>query len=251
VSQYQNKLGQSRTLNQANAVTNQYGLNGAEANWVTVFESPRGANEATLEQYNVQTFLGSYALPAGELTQRKLAILGRIQWGVGGVMFQADFDWKLGNQLSVLASFVSIMAAFSETTVSPAEVVLSAGFGSGGRASRAQVTRTFPQLHIAGGDPALVVIFPIPPFAHALNLFATDQDFYDTDEVTVRFVGGVSSDFSSVTTDLASFISDAAPFRQALATEDGVRFPESAKFVEVSTSDEAGYNFTPTFTLNL
>lgn len=258
---YENNMGNSAVLSIANAVINQYGQPdkgyiGAEANWKEVFDSRQGI-KAENEQYqifNIQTALGNYALPSVEEgDERKLAILGRITWGIGGARMQADFDWKLGTQLSVPATFVRIEAAYSETEFAPTEVRVFAMFASGSRAARAQVTRTFPQLVVTGdgeGSTA-IVIFPIPPMAQALNIFAGNPEFYDAGVAQVRFVGGVGSDYSSASTDLASFVTDGQPFLQAVANEDGVRFPEAAKFVEISTTEDESYLITPSFTLNL
>jgi hypothetical protein len=253
---YENNMGSSALISRADRVVNQYGqvghgYIGAEGHFRSVFDSRSGLKVGEQFQiWNIQTLLGNYTLPS-ETTERKLAILGRMTWGVGGAIMQVDFDWKMGGQLSVAASFVRIEAAFSETDDAPDDVRVIANLASGSRAARSQVTRTFPQVRISGGEGAEVVLFPIPPFAHALNLFADDMDFYDVDEVQVRFVGGVSSSYSAATTDFEAAVLDGSPFLNALASEDGVRFPEAAKFVELSTTAETAYLVTPCFTLNL
>jgi hypothetical protein len=255
-------MGNSAVVNQSNRVLSHYGPDftggyiGADANWKEVFDSRSGLQPEQAEQFrifNLQTLLGNYTLPNGETTGRKCAILGRLTWGIGGAQMQVDFDWKLGGQMSVGASFIRVEAAFSETVVSPDDVRVIAMFSSGSRAARSQVTRSYPQLITSNeGDPVEVNVFPIPPFAHALNLFALEPEFYETGGIQVRFLGGASAGFSAVSTDLESFITDGIPFLQALATEDGVRFPEAAKFVEVSTVlATSTFHYTPCFTLNL
>lgn len=256
---YENNMGQSVVLNrQSDFLTNQYGepnhgYIGAEGNFREVFDSRQAISaDEQFRIFNIQTLLGNYTLP-NAVVGRKLAILGRLNWGVGGASMQVDFDWKMGGQLSVAASFVRVSAAFSETDNAPEEVRVIANFSSGSRAARSQVTRTFPKVVVAGdgGAPLSVVMFPIPPFAHALNIFATNPDFYDADAAQIRFVGGVSTDYSSVTTDLESAVLDGVSFLNALGNEDGVRFPEAAKFVEVSTIIADSFPITPCFTLNL
>jgi hypothetical protein len=256
MSQYQNNLGKIVVLNRANAVTNQYGMLGAEGRFQTVFDSSRGPSadidDSQLRIYNIATWLGGYNLPAPVEDQpRKLCILGKLQYGIGGATFEVDFDWKLGTQLSVCASYVRIMAAFSEVVNAPDSVSIGAMMSSGGRASRAQTTRTYPMLSVNNAEGS-AVIFPIPPMAFALNLFSAEETFYDADEVTVRYLSAITnSDFSSTSQELVSFKSDASPFLAALSG-DGLRFPESAKFVQVTTSaSENGLLFTPSFTLSL
>lgn len=253
---YPTNFGQSLRLNRQSRIRNQYGqsdVNGvalADGDFAEVFDSRRDGDSSELRQYCIQTMIGGYQLPSGEVDNRKVAILGRIEWGIGGVSMMADFDWKMGNQLSVAASFIRLSAAYSETEDTPQEVGVMAMFSSGGRAARSQVTRSYPQLTMTGGD---VAIIPIPPMAHALNLFdASGEDFYDDGIASIRYVGGVSNGFSSGSSDLCSWVSDGAPFLQALATEDGVRFPEAARFVEISFEAENQniYLITPCFTLN-
>lgn len=261
---YANNLGNSTILTQASHVTDQYGnaigrgYTGCQADWAEVFDTRNADDGEALKIFNIQTLLGNYFLPA-EGTGRKVAILGNLTWGVGASSFSVDFDWKTGNQITLAAKFVRLQAAFSEIVQAPDKIRIAGLCTPGNSGARSQVTRTFPQLTISGGnvdpDDNQIVIFPIPPMAHALNLFATDSSFYGTDVIQVRFVGGVSSDFSTTTTDLASFVTDGVPFAQALTQEDGVRYPEAAKFVEVSVAgspeDVTVFHFTPTFTLNL
>lgn len=264
---YQNNLGNNVRLSQAQRVTSQYGDGpgqgaggnggylGAAAEWVGVLDSPRGEDCPQLQVFTINTWLGNFELPeAGESAVRNLSVLGRLQYGIGGAEFSVDFDWKNGNQLSVVASFVRVMAAFSTTgtQIAPPEVTVGAMFASGGRAARSQATRTYPQLIVNDGEDGTVV-FPVPPMAHALNLFCVEPEFYEAGNVEVRFLGGANNGFSAASdADLVSFVTDGVIFLQALATEDGVRFPESVKFIEVSgVADAQDFHFTPCFTLNL
>lgn len=243
-------LGNKITVYQTNKVTNQYGPQGALGDFVTVLESPNYGQDGQISQFNVQTWLGAANLPSAEIEERRLALLGKLTWGIGGATFQADFDWKIGNQLSFAASFFRVDIAFSEVGEgSPDSVTVGAMHSSGGRASRSQVTRTYPKV------PVGTSLFPIPPFAHALYLFADDPDFYGDDEgvpnATIRYVGGASSGYSAISTDLESFVTGGAPFLAALSNEDGVRFPEAARVVEIVAAGGLGpWGVTPTFTLN-
>lgn len=254
MSQYQNNLGNTARLSRSSSfVSNQYGKLGAEGNFAEVFDSAKGEDadpdDSQLRIYNICTWLGGYNLPA-VVTGRALTILGKLEYGIGNASMVVDFDWKVGTQISVAASFIRVKAAYSENGPNtPAEVVVGASVSSGSRAARAQVTRTYPQL-IVNDDNA--VLFPIPPMAHALNLFSSDPAFYTAGKVVVRFVGGASGGFSAASTDLVSYVGDGVPFSLALGNEDGVRFPESAKFVELSTAVAAtDYHITPCFTLSV
>lgn len=251
--QYQNNLGKPIVLNKANLVTNQYGSNGLGAigRFASVFDSSVGPDadpdDSQLRIYNLMTWIGGYTMPAGDST--RLAILGKLEYGIGGASFEVDFDWKLGTQISIAASFVRVMAAYSEVAASPESVSIAAMMSSGSRAARSQVTRSYPRLIMNDSSP---VIFPIPPMAHALNLFSTDREFYEPDGVQVRFIGAANNGFSALATSLESFNYDGSIFLNALANEDGVRFPEAAKFVELSTATVAqDYHVTPCFTLSL
>jgi len=241
-------LGNKIELNQGSFVTNQYGPHGAIGEFVTVLESPRYEQNSEVFQFSVSTWIGPTNLPP-DITARKLAILGKVTYGIGGASFSADFDWKIGNQLSFAASWFRIDAAFSEIgDTCPDKVSIGAMHSSGGRAARSQVTRSYPFLTTSPDEPRL---FPIPPMAHALYLFSSDQEFYDEGNVLIRYVGGASDGYSTASTDLESFETDGVLFKQALANEDGVRFPETARVVEVSTNvEDTAYDFTPVFTLN-
>lgn len=268
-SQFQNNLGNNVKLSQAHRVTSQYGDGpgnggggnggylGAEADWQGILDSPRQDDCADLQVFTISTWLGNYELPEeGESPSRNLSVLGRLEYGMGGVQFNVDFDWKNGSQLTVVASFVRVKAAYSTlgALLAPSEVTVGAMFASGARPARAQATRTYPQVILTAGeeDPG-AVLFPVPPQAHAVNLFSSDPEFYEADQVQVRFLGGANNGFSAVSTaDLVSFVTDGAIFLDALANEDGVRFPEAVKYIEVSTTTEGqDFHITPCFTLNL
>ncbi len=250
--QNQANLGNSVVLTPNTFVENQYEPLGARGNFQEVFDSPIDPNNSQLRIYNLMTWIGNYTLPDGE-DDRHLAILGRLEWGIGATTFQADFDWKMGTQLSLAASFLRVAAAYSEIgdNVPQAGVRIGAMIASGSRASRSQVTRSYPRLDIATSAEAdSIVVFPVPPFAHALNLFATDQTFYGANKAIITFLGGASNGFSSSSSDLVTFKSDGQPFFTALATEDGVRFPECTRFVQVEAADGEEFSFTPCFTLS-
>lgn len=254
MSQYQNNLGRFAELSPNNKVTNHYGKIGAEATWLEVLDSSKGncadPDNSQLRIYNIMTWLGGYTLPIEGAA--RLAILGHIQYGIGGAIFDADFDWKIGTQMSIAASFVRVSAAYSEIFNTAPVVSVGAMLSSGSRASRAQVTRSYPQLVINNDVEEGTKIFPIPPLAHALNLFSREPDFYEVGAAQIRFISGANNGFNLPSNDLCSFAYDAAPFLVALANEDGVRFPESAKFVEISTTETGvDYHVTPCFTLSL
>lgn len=269
-NQFQANLGQTIVLNQAMAVTSQYGespgnggsgnggYQGAQARWQGVLDSPKQEDCASLQVFTINTWLGNYELPdTGEspTAVRNLSVLGRLEYGIGGADFSVDFDWKNGNQLTVVASFVRVKAAFSTTgtLIAPSKVTIGAMFASGGRPARAQATRTYPQVIASDSEETGTVIFPVPPMAHGLYLFSEEPEFYEVGNAQIRFLGGANNGFSAPSTgDLVSFVTDGVPFLQALGNEDGVRFPESVKYIEVTGADEAqDFHITPCFTLNL
>ncbi len=264
---YQNNLGKTQRLSQAFRVTSQYGPSlgngndgngaylGVLADWQLILETPRQDDDPQLRIYNIVTHLGNWIHPAAtESPSRNLSVVGRLEYGIGGTQFSVDFDWRTGNQLSVAASFVRVLAAYSTSgaLLAPNEVTVGASLASGSRAGRSQATRTFPRVIVSNAEEGTVV-FPVPPQAHALNIFSEDPEFYEVGDVQIRFLGGANNGFSAASTaDLVSFVSDGVPFLHALSTEDGVRFPESVKFIEISTSTEdQDYHITPCFTLNL
>lgn len=248
--QYQANLGNSALLSKTNYVTNQYGKNGlADGNFQSVFDSPKVESETCIEIFNIVTDMVSYELPSGGPSARYLAVLGRLEFGIGGASMSVDFDWKVGSQISVAASYIRLSACYSGTgSEVPDSVKVQAMLASGSRASRAQTTRTFPKLHV---DTTHVQVFPIPPFAHALNIFSSFPAFYTGSNVQIRYVGGASAGSNAASTDLVSWVSNGAPFLAALGNEDGVRFPEMARYVEITSGDATGYDFVPCFTLSL
>lgn len=248
---YKANLGNNVDISQTAKVTNQYGSkgSGAEGTFTEVFDTQSVCDDGQLRIFNIVTYIKSYSMPSNADT--RLALLGKLSFGIGGGMSEVDFDWKEGNQISVAASFVRLTCAFSEIGVADAPSIVSVGamLSSGSRAARAQNTRTYPRLSFTSAD---VRIFPVPPFAHALNLFANEAAFYTAGGVQVRYVGAATSGFSSTSAGLASWTSDGVPFRNALANEDGVRIPESARFVELSTVTAATtFTVTPVFTLSI
>lgn len=251
MNQYQANLGNTALLNQSTRVVAQYSSSGAQSNlargnFAPVFDTPIDENDTRLQIYNLVTWLGPYEQP-GE-TDGRLAILGKITFGIGGVTVEADFDWKAGTQLSMAASFVRVAAAFSEVgPESPDTVRIGAMISSGSRAARSQVTRTFPRLLV---DADHTVLFPVPPYAHALNLFSDNPDFYTADEFLIRYLGAANNGLSTTSTSLLSFQTDGLPFLAGLSSDDGVRFPEAARWVEISTAGAELANVTPCFTLS-
>lgn len=243
-------LGNNVDISQISRVTDQYGSKGSGAvgNFAEVFDTQGVCEDGQLRIFNIVTYIKSYNMPSNADT--RLALLGKLQFGIGGGLAEVDFDWKEGNQISVAASFVRLMCAFSEVGVADAPSLVSVGamLSSGSRAARAQNTRTYPRLSFTN---LTTVLFPVPPFAHALNLFANESAFYTAAGVQIRYVGAVTSGFSSASAGLASWTTDGVPFRNALANEDGVRIPESARFVELSTATVGTFTVTPVFTLSI
>lgn len=252
VGQFKANLGNNAEISQVFRVSDQYGLKGntglATGNFVEVFDTQNACEDGQLRIFNLVTYIKSFSMP--QVADSRLALLGKLAFGIGGGLSEVDFDWKQGNQISVAASFVRLSCAFSEIGVETAPSIVSVGamVSSGSRASRAQNTRTFPRLTFTN---ATTVIFPVPPFAHALNLFAVEPAFYNTGVVQIRYIGAATAGMSSTSAGLLSWVTDGVPFRTALASEDGVRIPESARFVEMTGVTVGTYNVTPCFTLSI
>ncbi len=252
MADYKANLGNNAEISQASKVIDQYGIKGttglATGTFAEIFDTRDACEDGQLRIFNIVTYVKSYTMP--EANGGRLALLGKLTFGIGGGLSEVDFDWKEGNQISVAASFVRLTCAFSEIGVADAPSVVSVGamLSSGSRAARAQNTRTFPQLSFTASS---TVLFPVPPFAHALNLFSADAAFYTAGAAQIRYVGSANSGFSSSSGGLVSWISDAVPFRNALANEDGVRIPEAARFVELTGVTVGTYRVTPVFTLSI
>lgn len=250
VDTHKANLGNAVEVSQTAYVVNQYGMNGAEGNFAEVFDTTdECSKDGQLRIFNIVTYIQGFT-PRADNGSR-LALLGKLSFGIGGGTTEVDFDWKVGNQISVAASFARLSVAFSEIGVAtaPNKVRVGAMLSSGSRAARAQNTRTFPQL---GFTSASVVLFPVPPFAHALNLFSTVPAFYNAGAVQIRYVGAATAGASASSGALASWISDGVPFRNALANEDGVRIPEAARWVEITgITALTEFTVTPCFTLSI
>src|SRR6478752_3315617 len=163
MNQFKNNLGQTTVLTAASFVQNQYGPTGAVGSFASEFDSQEEPSDPQLRIYNLVTYLGDYRLPLpGEATGGHVAILGKLIFGIGGASCEVDFDWKTGAQISVAASFIRVLAAYSEVgPATPPAVKIAAMYSSGSRAARSQVTRSYPQILVNDENP---ILFPVPPY---------------------------------------------------------------------------------------
>lgn len=190
-------------------------------------------------------------LPAVQ-PNRRVSLVGRVQWGTGGTNYQALFDYKNGTQFSIGANSVQIDVAFAEIATETADSVrVKASLDQGPRASRSQLMRSFPRQTIAEQS---LVTYPVPDFAHSFYIFSDDPTIFSPGNVQVRFISGPSTAVVYAGTDQVQGILtggqlDAANF------EDGIRFPEATRFISILNNTLIGggitYNITPTFTLSM
>ncbi len=195
----------------------------------------------------------SLLLPTGT-TDRRASILGQAVWGTGGTNFIAEFDFHNGAMFTLNAENVAINATFSEITADTAvSVKLSASVAAGDRPARAQLTRTFPRelLTDVSTDPLNNVSFPVPNFAHALYIFSDTPDFYQPGAAEIRFTGGPLVGATYFGGDQAALVTDGSSFLAPMENEDGFRFPETARFIQIINNSSIDFNLTTMFTLSL
>ncbi len=109
--------------------------------------------------------------PAGSTgLSRSFSLVGILEWGVGGALQRAEFDFQNGVQLSVPAQTIKVSCrlegVLSDST--PAELGASALIATGSPARTRQPTRTITLQPLGSGDP-LDVVIPIPAFARAFG----------------------------------------------------------------------------------
>jgi hypothetical protein len=109
--------------------------------------------------------------PAGSTSlSEAFAIVGIIEWGVGGAIQRAEFDFQNGVQLCVPAQTIKVSCRLegSLTDSTPAELSASALISTGSPARTRQPTRTIT-LTTTGALVALDEYIPIPAFARAFS----------------------------------------------------------------------------------
>lgn len=211
----------------------------------------RGDNTGSVNITITTLILGGIVFPAGVNIGRFTSIIGRLVWGVGGTQSFVEFDWHTGNQLSVNATFFDVQAAINtDDEATPEEIQVGAFYTMGERPARSQVTRTFPKVELApdGGQVAI----PVPPFAHAVYIFAGNSNFYSPGNVEVRFAGGPSIGANYLTGDDVQLSIDGSQFLDSMQNEDGTRFPEQTRFIQIINNNlNETMDPTVTFTLDL
>ena len=99
---------------------------------------------------------------------RSFSLIGILEWGVGGAIQRAEFDFQNGVQLSVPAQTIKVSCrlegVLSDST--PAQLSASALISSGSPPRTRQPTRTIT-LQPLGSPDALDAIVRIPAFARA------------------------------------------------------------------------------------
>lgn len=199
-------------------------------------------------------------IPAG--IDRKAYILARLAWGTGAGHFAAEVDWHDGTQVSVNASSVDVNAEFQQLLVPDANGVMvpggafpadnyrlahvTAAIAWGTRPARAYATRTYPLVTIPGGERRR---FIVPPFAFALQIYAGVDTVALTAGVTqVSFQGGPGP---GVDDGVDSRFDGAVFATAAVVSADGVKFADSARFVEIFNLAGVSHTYCLVFALNV
>lgn len=178
--------------------------------------------------------------PSPPNVDRRSDVLAVIQWGVGGASFSAEVDFARGTQVSFVASQVSVSARFAETAPEVDErVLVAAGIAWGSRAARSYPTRTIPSTTLtAAGGP---VIFPVPPFAYAVQIF--------TDPVGAAAAGPVEFLGGPLGTDQTTHVEDIGAWGATVLANEGVKLPPSTRFIQITPAND--FDVTLVFPLNL
>jgi len=255
LAEFKREAGGGITLDPQNYINDQNGSDNtpyALGSYKTVIQTSRPFDYASI--ITICTGISQYILPA-EIDGRNIQILGRLRFGVGGGLFEVNFDWKNGTQFTVATDTVTLDAAFLTIPGTTGPIVASIQgamiFGTG--PARQQLTRSFPRTELLRFDPETPadISFRVPPFAHALYIFSVESEFYIPGNVEVAFCSGPNCDFSAATGDETLLIIDGSEFLGAMNSEDGLRFPEGTRFVVIRNLGSTDFNITPTFTLSM
>lgn len=237
-------------VNMGNSQVLQRPLSASQINFQTVLENR--ADNADSRNLTITTLVNQIQLPDIVNTLRFTSIIGKITWGVGGTQTFAEFDWHNGNQFSINSTFFTLEAAINTAdNNTPAEINVGAFYTMGARPARAQLTRTFPQLSLSAAGVSQASI-PVPPFAHAVYIFDSNRNFYSPGNATIRYAGGPTIGATYLTGDVVQFEADGSDFLEPIFNEDGARFPEQTRFIQIiNNSMVEAIQPTVMFTLNL
>ena len=179
--------------------------------------------------------------------QRTLGLVGTLEWGQGGASFRAEFDFKAGTALTVVASFVDLRVTYDTPIGDPdarfLRCLVSGALVWGTRASAGLVTRTLRAVIPDGGAHT----FRVPNFAVAAQFLTPVSNWYAAPlgASSITFHGGPTP------ADDPSLIVAPADVGLRALTLDGVTLAESARFVTVTNALGAPLPMRAVFPLNL
>jgi hypothetical protein len=181
----------------------------------------------------VQLGIGDLVFPDGPPppADRRGHILALLRWGQGGASFSAEVDWKVGTQVTLVATSLEVAARFDpEDGPQDALIeraIVNAALVWGSRPGELTVTRSQRRTFGAGAS----LILPIPNFASSLVLASSVAGVIDgsVPGLTVNFLGGplaTDRNYLSVTGASGAFL-------QALSSSGGIAIPGGARFLEI------------------
>jgi hypothetical protein len=212
---------------------------------VEIIRSPGTSQGARVVTVQTGISFAEQDIPA--IGQRTLALVGTLEWGQGGASFRAEFDFKTGTALTVVASFVDLRVTYEPPFEQPdgrfLSCMVSGALVWGTRSSRGLVTRTLRAVIPDGGAHT----FAIPNFAYAAQFFTPLAAWYAAPVATssITFHGGPTP------ADDPSLVVAPADVGLAALTLDGVKLAESMRFVTVTNALGPPLPIRAVFPLNL
>jgi hypothetical protein len=127
--------------------------------------------------------------PAVPIFTSEIALLARLEWGVGGAALAADFDPLQGETLTVSATFfhlkVSYPAPFQNNHPN---IRATATIAYGTRGGATEVTRSIRIPTVIPGDASNPI--PVPPWSTDVRLLSTEPAQYGSYLVTAQGLAG-------------------------------------------------------------
>ena len=212
---------------------------------VELIRSPGRSQGARVVTVHAGVTFNEQDIPAeGE---RTLALVGTLEWGQGGANFHADFDFKTGVALTLVASFVDLRVAYEPPIGDPdgrfRKCLVSAALVWGTRPGRGLTTRTLRAVIPDGGAHT----FAVPNWAFAVQFLTPANPWFAAPLAasSITFHGGPTP------ADDPSLVVSPADVGLAALTLDGVKLAESVRFVTVTNALGAPLPLRAVFPLEL
>ena len=179
--------------------------------------------------------------------ERTLGLIGTLEWGQGGANFRAEFDFKSGTALTVVASFVDVRVQYEAAIGEPdgrfRKCLVSAALVWGTRPGRGLATRTLRAI-IPDGDSHT---FAVPDWAFAVQFFTPVTAWFAAPLGTssITFHGGPTP------ADDPSLVVAPADVGISSLLFDGVKLAETVRFVTVTNALGAPLPIRAVFPLEL